>query len=315
MRQLLEGISNSRSLEAISIVNTGCSPIVGHGIALILSGCTSLVKLNVTQCRLRQSVIEIAQALPSSGTLKRLYLSQNEIHYGQRRVALQLGANIAKCRNLRRVELAQNAITTEMAIALLRSLGEASHLRQLDLSRNEIGENAGRSLATFVAKAGGVRKLDISVNPILRVSLNKRVGQERLEIENQKPGAGNKKQKQKVYVPGCYLIATALGKSVSIKEIRMYGLVVDEAEWDQRIAPLAERVKVFYRSVDAEFPTFPRPPPPLPITPRAAPVPTKGAKTPPVPVKSGKPSPPPAKAGKSGKSGGKKKSGKSKKKK
>jgi hypothetical protein len=236
------------------------------------------MRLNITQCKLRQSVLEIAQALPASLTLKRLYLAQNELYYGQRRLALQLGANIAKCSNLSRVDLSQNAITTEMAISFLRGLGDMSHLHQLDLSRNEIGETAGRAISTFIVKAATLRKLDISQNPLLKVTLNKRLGQERLEAESQKPGGGNKTEKPKVYVPGCYLIAVALGKSASMKEIKMHGLVVNQAEWLQKLAPLGEKVRVLWRAVDAESFNFPRPPPPPAAAPK--PPPAKGGKTP-----------------------------------
>jgi hypothetical protein len=69
--------------------------IVSGAIAQVLGSRTELLKLNISHCRLRQAGTEVAQALPSSQRLKRLNLSLNELYYGQRRLALQLGQNAA----------------------------------------------------------------------------------------------------------------------------------------------------------------------------------------------------------------------------
>jgi Ran GTPase-activating protein (RanGAP) involved in mRNA processing and transport len=150
MRDLIDGIKESRSLENISIANTGCSPIVGHAIAEMITGCTSLFRLNISQCRLRQSMMEIAQALPSSQTLRRINVSRNDLFYGQRRLGLQFGVNAAKCTTLTRINLSQNGLTTEMANSLLKGLGDAPRLHRLDLSRNNINELAGRAFVTCI---------------------------------------------------------------------------------------------------------------------------------------------------------------------
>jgi hypothetical protein len=161
-----------------------------------------------------------------------------------------------------------------MAMSFLRGLGDGGRIHQLNLSRNEIGELAGRSLSTFITKSTSLRKLDISQNPLLKVTANQALGQQRIEEDSKKPGAGNKKDKKKVYIPGCYLITVALGKSTSMKEIRMIGLIVNHLEWEKRLAPLGNRVKVLYTSPDSEPYNFrpkgaappprPKPPPPPP---------------------------------------------------
>jgi Ran GTPase-activating protein (RanGAP) involved in mRNA processing and transport len=274
MQELLEGIKENHSLETVSIANTGCTAICGHSIAALVTGCASLLRLNLNHYRLRQSVMDIAQALPSSPTLKRLSLAQNELFYGQRRLAVQLGANCAKCAALSRLDLSQNALTSEMAVSLLRGLSDTAGLRDLDLSWNEIGETAGRAVATFLTKSASIKKLNISQNPLLKVTANKVLGQQKMDEEGQKPG-GNKKAKAKVYVPGCYLIATAVAKSPTLKEIQMYGLVVNPFEWEQKLLPVGDRVKVLYRGPDAEGYNFrpKRAPPPI-VRPAGKPPPT-----------------------------------------
>jgi Ran GTPase-activating protein (RanGAP) involved in mRNA processing and transport len=251
IQELLEGIQDSHSLESLSLSNTGCTAICGHAVALVVSGCSSLLKLNVSRCRLRQSVIEIAQALPSAQSLKQLNLSQNELFYGQRRLALQLGANCGKCSSLTRLDLSQNAITTEMVNSLLRGLADAPHLHSLDLSKNEIGEFAGRGIAAFIGKAPALKKLILSLNPLLNITANKVAGQVKMDEEKQKPGA--KKSKSNAYIPGCYLIIGALNKSPTMKEVEMFGIVVNLFEWEQKLLVLGDRVKVRYRGADQEM--------------------------------------------------------------
>jgi hypothetical protein len=252
MQELLEGLREGRALETITFSNTGCNSSVGHSIAVLLSETTTLLNLDASRCQLRQSVIEISQALPNCATLKRLNLSNNDLHYGQRKLALQLGSNVAKCTALSRLDLSQNALSSDMVASLLRGLGDAQHLHWLNLSRNEIGEPAGRAIATFLARSSSVRKLDISQNPILNVTRNRVEGQKLLEESNQKPGGGDKKGKSKVYTPACFLIAAALAKTASLKEVKMYGLVVNPLEWEQKLEPIGNRVAVLYRSPDAE---------------------------------------------------------------
>jgi hypothetical protein len=251
MRTLLEGVKECRSLESLSIANTGCTGIVSGAIAQVLGGCTGLLKLNISHCRLRQAGTEVAQALPSSQTLKRLNLSLNELYYGQRRLALQLGQNAARCATLTRLDLSQNAIPSEMVIALLRGLADSPSLHRLDLSRNNIDEAAGRALSSFVQRSASIRKLDISHNPILNVTRNKEIGQKKLAEEDQKPGGNKKDKKPKAYVPACYSLMAALAKSINMKEVTMIGLVANWTEWAQRMELVGDKVRVVFQGADA----------------------------------------------------------------
>jgi hypothetical protein len=275
MRDLLDGIKDSRSLEELSISNTGCSPIVGHSIASLLIGCTILLKLNISHCRLRQSLMEIAQSLPASPTLRRINASRNDLFYGQRRLGLQFGVNAAKCTSLTRIDLSQNALTTEMASALLKGLGEAPRLHRLDLSRNNINEPAGRAFVMFIQKCGSLRKLVISQNPILNITKNQVLGQQKLDEEAKKPGGG-KKKKPKKYIPACYAIVSALAKTVNVKQVDMVGVIADSWEWERRLEILGDRITVVWKAPDAEKFIFRIRPPPKPPnqseeTPRRAP--------------------------------------------
>jgi Ran GTPase-activating protein (RanGAP) involved in mRNA processing and transport len=252
IRDLLEGIKECRSLESLSLANTGSNAIIGKAVVQVLGGCGGLLKLNINQCCLRQAGIEIAQALPSSSTIKRLYMAKNELYYGQRKFALQFGSNAARTATLSRIDLSQNALTSEMAVALLRGLADAPALHRLDISKNEIGEPAGRAISSFVQKSMSLRRLDISQNPILNVTRNKMIGQKKLEEESGKPGGGDKKEKPKVYVPGGYLIMAGLAKSTSLKEVRMIGLVANPIEWQVKLDAIGDGLRVVYRVADAE---------------------------------------------------------------
>jgi Ran GTPase-activating protein (RanGAP) involved in mRNA processing and transport len=254
MRDLIDALQESRTLEDFSISNTGCTPLVGRAIADMISGCTGLQKLNISNCRLRQSAIEIAAALPSSFTIERIDMARNELFYGQRRFALQFGLNAAKCATLTRIDLSQNAITSDMAVALLRGLADAPKLHRLDLSRNSIDEPAGRGIANFVTRSNSIRTLNISYNPILNVILNKQNGQRKLEDDTKAPGGSGKDSKPKAYVPGAYIIAAALPKVINLKVIKMEGLVVDALEWQQKIQPVGDRPTIAWRSMDAICP-------------------------------------------------------------
>jgi Ran GTPase-activating protein (RanGAP) involved in mRNA processing and transport len=264
VRDLVTGIKDSRSLEEFSIANTGAGQIVGRALAQMLAGCTSLLKLNVSHCALRQSMIDVAQALPQSATLRRLNVARNELFYGRRRLGLQFGINAAKCSALTRIDLSQNALTTDMAMGLLKGLGDATHLHRLDLSRNEINEPAGRAFVAFIGKSVSLRRLDVSHNPILNVTKNKVIGQKKLEEELKKPGLGKKDKKNKVYVPACYAMVAALVKSSTVKQVDMQGMVVDPWEWEGKLAVLRDKVRVVWRAPDAEPFRFRPPPPPPP---------------------------------------------------
>jgi Ran GTPase-activating protein (RanGAP) involved in mRNA processing and transport len=264
VRELLEGIKECRSLESLSLANTGSNASIGRSIGQILNGCGGLLRLNVNSCCLRQAGLDVAQALPNSSTLKRLSIAKNELFYGQRRFALQFGANAARTSTLSRIDLSQNVISSDMAIALLRGLGDATALHRLDLSKNEIGEPAARAIAGFITKSSCIRRLDISQNPVLNVTANKLMGQKKLEEEGGKSG-GDKKEKPKVYVPGGYTIIAALAKSTSIKEMRMIGLVANPIEWQQKLDLLGEGVSVVYRVADSESFNF-RPQTAMPLT-------------------------------------------------
>lgn len=282
IRDLIDGIKDCRSLETFSIENTGCTSIVGHSIAEMITNCSGLLKLNISNCRLRQSALEIAQALPATSTLKRLKLSKNELFYGQRRLGVQLGINAAKCASLTRIDLSQNALSSDAVSGLLRGLSDSPRLHALDLSRNEINEPAGRAVAGFLAKCSELQRLDISQNPILNVTLNAELGQKALGESAKQPGA-KKNKKPKKYVPGCYLIISALARSASMQELKMHGLVVDIFEWERKLAVLGDKVTVNWRARDAETFRF-RPITPRPRTTASQPAITKpntaGPKTP-----------------------------------
>jgi hypothetical protein len=251
MRDLLEGIKDCRSLESLSIANTGCGPLVGKAIAQVLNGCGGLLRLNINGCGLRQAALDVALALPNSSALKRLSMAKNELYYGGRKFALQFGSNAARATGLSRIDLSQNALSSDMTVALLRGLSDAPVLHKLDLSKNDINEPAARAIAGFIQKSMSLRRLDISQNPILNVTANKMMGQKKLEEEGGKSG-GDKKEKPKAYVPGAYSIMTALAKSSSLKEMRMIGLVVNPVEWQQKLEAVGDGIRVVYRVADAE---------------------------------------------------------------
>jgi hypothetical protein len=119
--------------------------------------------------------------------------------------------------------------------------------------------------------------LDISYNPILKVTENKAIGQKRLEEEARKPGGGLKKgKKRRAYLPACYSLVTALTKSPNVKEVILFGLVVDVMEWQKRLLVLKDKIRINWRAPDAEHFRFgaTRPPPP----PQAPPIRKQPAK-------------------------------------
>lgn len=254
MTELLDGIQECQNLEQLNINHTGCNKNVGPSIARMLAGCNSLLKLWIGQCGLRQSGIEIVQALGAHPKIKKLVMHRNELYMGGRRFAVMLGSNAAKCSTLHKINLASNAITTEMTIAMLRGLVQAPELRKLNLSRNNIGEPAGRAIGIFVSKAPALRKLYLDQNPLLNVTINKIEGQRKLEEDAKKPGASRKKA-PKVYTPGCYTILTGISKSQTMRTCRMIGLVVDPDEWEARMAVVRTAkpdVEIIYRAPSEE---------------------------------------------------------------
>ena len=274
MIDLLEGIKESQSLESLTISNTGCTKHVGSSIAHVVDGCKLLIKLDISACDLKQSALEIAQTLPSSPKLKQLNMAKNGLYIGGRRFALQLGANVGKCENLKRLDLSSNAITSEQVAALMRGLANAPKLNYLDLSKNCIDETGGRPIAIFLGKTSTLKFLDISQNQLLNVTINKIRGQQKLEEEQKKPG-GRDKKKSSVYTPGCYWIINYLVKNAGLPQkpikIRMIGLVVEEYEWQQKLEVLKNanpNVEVEYKAPANTFYQFRKPPPP-PATSRA----------------------------------------------
>lgn len=271
MLEFLDGIKESQVLETLAISNTGCGKIDGTAIASVLNGCKSLIKFDISNCALRQSAIEIVQQLPNVGKLKELNMAKNELHIGLRRFAIQLGTNVGKCQTLTRLNLSQNALTSEMCTAMMKGLADAPKLKHLDISRNNIGETAGRSIGIYISKAQRLKTIDISQNPLLNVTINKIHGQTKLEEDAKKPG-GKKDKKPKVYTPGCYTILVGCSKSQTLVLIRMIGLVVDKNEWETKIQALhaaRSNCEVEYSAPQNESFIFRRPQTAMPGSPPA----------------------------------------------
>jgi hypothetical protein len=164
----------------------------------MIIGCAALAKPNISNCLQRQSAIEIAFALPSSASVR------NEFFYGQRRLAAQFGTNASKSQSHTKIDPSQNALTSDMAVALIRVVGDAPRLHGLDVRRNSIDESAGHAFATFITKSSTIRMLDLSHDPILNVVSNKELGQRKFDEETQKPGGNPKDRKSKNHTPACY---------------------------------------------------------------------------------------------------------------
>ncbi|OHT02931.1 hypothetical protein TRFO_29877 [Tritrichomonas foetus] len=260
MKDLMEGIRESRSLESLSISNTGCNQTVGASIAEFVTNCSLLVKLDISSCQLRQSALDIATALGNATKLKRLNMADNELCIGGKKLAQQLGTGVTRGSTITRLYLSKNAINDEMAIALLKGLADSPTLKHLDLSYNQIGEQSGRSIASLIGKTTTLKHLDISMNPVLNVTINKELGQKASESDDGKPG--NKKDKKpKACVPGVYSILTNLAKNSSLVDITMIGLVVEQAEWQQKLEQLKtsnQSVNVIYQAPRTETYNFQR---------------------------------------------------------
>lgn len=254
MIELLEGIQESLSLENLIISNTGCNKHVSTSIAKVIDGCKSLLKLDISACDLRQNAIEVAQKLPNNPKLKMLNLSKNSLYVGGRRFATQLGANVAKCEMLKKLDLSFNALTSEQVSALMKGLANAPHLSSLNLSKNCIDETGGKPIAIFLGKTTSLKFLDISQNQVLNVTVNKIRGQQKLEEESKKPG-GKDKKKSSTYTPGVYWIINYLMKNGGLPQkpikIRMIGLVVDPVEWEQKLEALRcanSNIEIIYQA-------------------------------------------------------------------
>lgn len=260
MKELMEGIRDSRSLENLNISNTGCNQTVGPAIAEFIDNCSLLLKLDASSCSLRQSAIDIAQSLSNSQKLKRLNLSDNELCIGGKKLMQQLGAGVSKGGTITRLFLSKNAITDEMAISLLKNLSESQTLKHLDLSYNSIGESAGKTIASLISKTTTLKHLDISMNPVLNVTINKEIGQKNLESDDGKPGA-KKDKKSKAYTPSVYSMLVSLTKNSSMVDIKLIGLVVDHTEWQQKLEQMHaqnQTVNVIYQAPRTESFPFQR---------------------------------------------------------
>ena len=253
MRALVEGIGEYPPLESFSIANTGCNQTCGRPIAALVRGCSALLRLNVSGCGLRTSGLDVAQAIGASATLKRVDLSRNELFYGGRRLALQLGGNCGKCATLTRLNLAQNAISSDMAVSLLKGLASAPALKRLDLSKNEIGEPAGRAIAAFITKCTSLQYLDISQNPILNVTINKVRGQQKMEEDQQKPGGKKDKAletgvkmllRERIIDRGMHYIDKNTIPPFALENIKgMHAAYLDLGDGDKSVNVIVERCK------------------------------------------------------------------------
>ncbi|OHS98528.1 hypothetical protein TRFO_08789 [Tritrichomonas foetus] len=273
MITLLEGIKDSTSLESLTISNTGCTKHVGSSIAHVIDGCHILIKLDISSCDLKQSALEIAQTLPNNPKLKQLNMAKNGLYIGGRRFALQLGANVGKCENLKKLDLSSNAITSEQVTALMKGLANAPKLSYLNLSKNCIDETGGRPIAIFLGKTTSIKYLDLSQNQLLNVTVNKIRGQKKLEEDAKKPG-GKDKKKPSVYTPGCYWIINYLAKNAGLPQkpikIRMIGIVVDAIEWEGKLDVLRNanpNVEIEYKAPANTFFQFRRPQTGIPVAP------------------------------------------------
>jgi Ran GTPase-activating protein (RanGAP) involved in mRNA processing and transport len=236
---LLTGIKDIRSLESLSIANTGCGPMIGPALADFMTSCESLSKLDISNCGLKHAGADVAAAVPACLKLEILDLSHNELCTGGRRFAQLLGASVAKSMSMRRLFLARNAIGDDMAPALINALREAPLLKFLDLSHNEIGDPSGRAIANLISAAPKLKVIDISFNPILNVAYNQRVGQAALEADE-----GNKKDKKpKAFVPAFYGVLGAAAKARKLT-LKLIGLVVAPEEWAKKMEPFAGRTDV-----------------------------------------------------------------------
>jgi Ran GTPase-activating protein (RanGAP) involved in mRNA processing and transport len=258
---LLAGIMDVRSLESLSISNTGCGPMIGPALSEFMNSCESLNKLDISNCGLKHAGADVAAALPSCAKLEILDMSQNELCIGGRRLAQLLGSSVARSASIRRLLLARNAIGDGMAPALLNDLRDASLLKFLDLSHNEIGDPSARAIGNLISAAPKLKVIDISFNPILNVTHNQKVGQAALDAEDGNKGGGNKKDKKpKAFVPAFYGVLNPAAKARKLT-LKLIGLVVPPEEWQNRMEPFAARtdVQIVSSAPTAESFNFKRP--------------------------------------------------------
>lgn len=242
--KIADCLEDNRTLELVNISNTGCQ-LIGKSVAKIITNCLILQTLDVSNCGLRQTCSDIALAIPQAERLLELDLSHNQLYVGAKRLAVQLGQNIAKSSTLQVVDLSSNALTSEQCASLCRGMASCSSLKSVNLQDNNIDEEGGRAIANFISKSASLKYLNISHNPILNVVINIIRLKRKLEEEKDKPG--NKKDKKpKEPTPGVFFILNACAKSSSIQEVTMIGLVVDKAEYNKRV----ETVKATNRKVE-----------------------------------------------------------------
>ena len=236
MIRLLTGIQEAPSLESLNISNTGCSSSVASKIAQVITGCSNLMRLDISSCNLSQGGIDIASAMTEGTKLKWLNLSNNKLYAGGRRFAQALGQSITNAGTLTRLTLSRNAINDESGAVLLRALADSPSLKHIDLSQNQLNEASGKSLAALIGKTSSLKTVNLSHNPILNVTINKIRGQTQAETGDE--GENKKDKKPKGYVPSLYLVINSLIKNSSMKKLILHGLVVDRDEWDQKVSAM-----------------------------------------------------------------------------
>ena len=253
---LLDGIHENRSLETLNISNTGAQNI-GSSLAKIVSSCQLLVRIDAEGCGLKQSAIDLANAIPSAEKLKRLNLAKNMLHAGGKKFATLLGSSCAKCSALRKLFLSENAIDDDMCVALLKGLGDSPALTVLDLSKNMIGEGSGKAISNFITKVQTLKSLDISQNPILNVTINILNGQKKLDEGGDKD-QNKKDKKPKSYTPGVFQIFNALPKNQTLMILKMIGVVCVEDELSAKITALQatnSSLSIVYRAPESNYAT------------------------------------------------------------
>ena len=246
---ILESLSTPQGIENLNISSTGCTSI-GKPLAGLVNNCYILQTLQIANCNIGTSIIDLAKALPNATKLKKLDLSMNSLYAGGRRAALILGQNVGKCASLKTINLSKNAFTTEQTQAFMRGIGESQSLKTIDLSSNAIGDEAGRSISIFLGKSPTMKRLDISQNPILNVTINYLHLKQKIEAEKNKPSL-KKDKKPKEPIPGAYFVLNGVAKCSTLREVKMIGLVVKPAEWEAKLTTAKTanpECEIIYRS-------------------------------------------------------------------
>lgn len=251
MISIIDGIGTNRSLETFNISHTGCM-LIGKAVATLIQNCDILQTLEIASCGLKQTGIDVAQAIPKSEKLQELDLSMNSLFVGAKRFAIQLGQNVAKSETLQVLNLSQNSLTSEQCVSLMRYLPDCHTLKTLNLSSNSIGDEAGRSIGNFLGKSMSIKHLDISANPLLNVTINLIHIANKMKEEKDKPGGNKKDKKPKEPVAGAYFVLNGCTKNChSLRDVKMIGLVADPIDWAKRIEAVAavnQKVQILYTS-------------------------------------------------------------------